>query len=126
MGIRVDIRDELKKEMVTKIHGQPMSHDLTILKKKLIAILAGIPMAISGGNFGHVGVIMVATAYSTMTTSTALIDPANPRVYPAGLATNAAATIHARAEAEHKELINQFETFKGVCQGVKDLIPHQN
>jgi hypothetical protein len=28
----------------------------------------------------------------------------------------------ARAEAEHKELINQFETFKGVCQVTKDII----
>ena len=43
-------------------------------------------------------------------------------MYPAGLAANAAATVRAREEAEHKELINQFETFKGVRQGVKDLI----
>jgi len=36
MGIRADIREELKKESVTKIHGQPTSHDLTILEKELI------------------------------------------------------------------------------------------
>ena len=30
--------------------------------------------------------------------------------------------LRARAEAEHKELINQFETFEGLRQGVKDLI----
>ena len=122
MGIQADIRDELKKETVTKIHGQPTSHVLTILKKELIAILAGIPMALGGGNFGHVGVIMDVTAYSTMTNGIAFKNPANPGVYPAGLAANAAATICARAEAEHKELINQFETFEGVRQGVKDLI----
>ena len=122
MGIQADIRDELKKETVTKIHGQPTSHDLTILEKELIAILASIPTALGGGNFGHVGVIMEATAYSTMTTGIAFTNPINPGVYPAGLAANAAATIRARAEAEHKELINQFETFEGVRQGVKDLI----
>ena len=122
MGIRADIRDELKKESVTKIHGQPTSHDLTILEKELIAILAGIPTALGGGNFGHVGVIMEAAAYLTMTAGTAFVDPANPGVYPAGLAANAAATIRARAEAEHKELINQFKTFEGVHQGMKDLI----
>ena len=122
MGIRADIRDELKKESVTKIHGQPKSHDLTILEKELIAILAGIPTALGGGNFGHVGVIMEAAAYSTMTGGIAFADPANPGVYPAGLAANAAATVRARAEAEHKELITQFETFEGVRQGVKDLI----
>ena len=122
MGIRADIRDELKKETVTKIYGQPTSHDLTILEKELIAILASIPTALGGGNFGHVGVIMESTAYSTMTTGIAFANPTNPGVYPAGLAANAAATIRARAEAEHKELINQFETFEGVRQGVKDLI----
>lgn len=122
MGIRAEIRDELKKESVTKIHGQPTSHDLTILEKELIAILAGIPTALGGGNFGHVGVIMEAEAYSTMTGGIAFVDPVNPGVYPAGLAANAAATVRARAEAEHKELINQFETFEGVRQGVKDLI----
>ena len=122
MGIRADIRDELKKESVTKIHGQPTSHDLTILEKELIAILAGIPTALGGGNFGHVGVIMEAASYSTMTGGIAFVDPANPGVYPAGLAANAAATIRARAEAEHKEFINQFKTFEGVRQGVKDLI----
>ena len=52
MGIRADIRDELKKESVTKIHGQPKSHDLTILEKELITILAGIPTALGGGNYG--------------------------------------------------------------------------
>ena len=57
-----------------------------------------------------------------MTTGIAFVNPANPGVYSAGLAANAAATIRARAEAEHKELINQFKTFKGVHQGVKDLI----
>jgi hypothetical protein len=122
MGIRADIRDELKKETVTKIHGQPMSHDLTILEKELIAILAGVPTALGGGNFGHVGVITEATAYSTMTAGIAFENPANPGVYPAGLAANAAAAVRARAKAEHKELINQFETSEGVCQGVKDLI----
>jgi len=86
MGIRADIRDELKKEMVTTIRGQPTSHDLTILEKELIAILTGIPTALGGGNFGHVGVIMEATAYSTMTAGIAFADPANPGVYPAGLA----------------------------------------
>jgi hypothetical protein len=122
MGIRADIRDELKKESVTKIHGQPKSHDLTILEKELIAILASIPTALGGGNFGHVGVIMETIAYSTMNGGIAFADPANPGVYPAGLAANAAATVRARAEAEHKELITQFETIEGVRQGVKDLI----
>jgi hypothetical protein len=39
-----------------------------------------------------------------------------------GLVVNATAGTKARAEAEHKELINQYKTFKGVCLGAKDLI----
>jgi hypothetical protein len=35
---------------------------------------------------------------------------------------NAAARTRAKAEAEHKDLINQYEIFKGVHLGTKDLI----
>ena len=122
MGIRTDIRDEIRKETVTKIHGQPTSHDLTNLEKEIISILANIPTMLGGGNYGHVGVIMDPTDYTTMTGGTAFVNPVNPGIYPAGLAVNAAAGTRARAEAEHKELINQFETFEGVRLGTKDLI----
>jgi hypothetical protein len=49
-------------------------------------------------------------------------DPINPGFYPAELAATAAAGTRAKAEAEHKELINQYETFEGVCLGTTDLI----
>ena len=42
MGVRTDIQEEVRKEMVTKIHGQLTNQDLTTLKKELIAILANI------------------------------------------------------------------------------------
>ena len=123
MGIRTDIRDEICKETVTKIHGQPTSHDLTNLEKEIIAILANTPTTLGGGNHGQIGVIMSATDYNTMTAGTNFINPVNTGTYPAGLAVNAAAGTRARAEAEHKEeLINQFETFNGVRLGTKELI----
>jgi len=122
MGIRTDIRDEIRKEMVTKIHGQPTSHDLTNLEREIISILANIPTTLGGGNHGHVGVIMNPTEYNTMTEGTDFVNPVNPGIYPANLALNAAAGARARAEAEHRELINQFETFEGVRLGTKDLI----
>ena len=122
MGIRTDIRDEIRKETVTKIHGQPTSHDLTNLKKEIISILANIPTTLGGGNHGHVGVIMDQVDYNTMTTGIDFVNPVNPGIYPAGLALNAAAGTRAREEAIHKELIAQFETFEGVKLGTKDLI----
>jgi hypothetical protein len=64
--------------MVTKIHGQPTNHDLMILEKELIAILAGLPMALGGGNHGHAGIIMDPAMYTTMTRGTDFNNPANP------------------------------------------------
>jgi hypothetical protein len=122
MGIRAEIRDELKKETVTKIHEQPTSHDLTILEKKIIAILANIPTALGGGNHRHAGIIMEPAMYSLMTGGTAFVIPVNPGIYPTGLAANAVPETRARAEAEHKELINQFEVYEGIKQGTKDII----
>jgi hypothetical protein len=88
----------------------------------IIAILANIPTTLGGGNHGHVGVIMDPVEYNTMTAGIDFVNPVNPRFYPADLALNAVTGTRARAEAEHKELINQFETFEGVRLGTKDLI----
>jgi hypothetical protein len=119
MGIQTEIRDEIRKETVTKIHGQPTSHDITILEKEIIAILANIPTSLGGGNHGHVGVIMNPMEYNTMTGGINFVNLVNPGIYPMGLAVNATAGTRARAEAEHKELINQYKTFKGVRLGEK-------
>jgi hypothetical protein len=107
---------------VTTIHNQLASNDLTNLEKELIAILAALPTVLGGGNHGHARMIMEAAAYTTMTGKTAFINSANPGIYPVGLAINALAGTRTRAEAEHKELINQYKMYEGVCQGTKDLI----
>ncbi len=49
-------------------------------------------------------------------------NPIHPRIYPAGLAANATAGTQAREEAEHKEILAQYEIFKGVEQALKDII----
>jgi hypothetical protein len=121
MGKQAETRDELRKESVTKIHGQPKDQDITTLEKELIAIAASIPTTLGGGNHGHAGLIVDATKYLTMT-GVAFAIPPNPGIYPAGLAANAAAGIRARAEAEHKEEVAQYEILKGVEQALKDII----
>ena len=70
MGVRTEIRDEIRKETVTKIHGQLTSRDLVNLEKEIIAILANILTTLGGGNHGHVGIIMNPTEYITMTGGT--------------------------------------------------------
>jgi hypothetical protein len=108
MGIQADTRDELKKERVTKIHGQPASNDLTNLEKELIAILAALPTALGGGNHGHARMIMEAVAYTTMTGRTAFTNPTNPGIYPTTLAANAVAG--REQEPEQKQSIKSSST----------------
>jgi hypothetical protein len=121
MGKRAETRDELRKESATKIHGQPTDQDITMLEKELIAIAASIPTGLGGGNHGHAGLIVDAAKYLAMA-GQAFITPPNPGIYPAGLAAGAAAGTRARAEAEHKEELAQYEIFKGVEQALKDII----
>ncbi len=122
MGLQSNTRKELKKETVNKNFAQPKDGDLTTLEKKLIAITASIPTMLGGGNHGHAGIIVEPAKYLTMTSGTQINPPANPGVYPAGLAINAAAGTRAREEAIHKELVAQYKIFKGVEQGLKDII----
>jgi hypothetical protein len=121
MGVRADIHEEVRKETVTKIHGQPTNQDLTILEKELIEILVNIPTALGGGNHGHAGIIMDPARY-LLIAGVPFNNPANPRNYPANVPGNAAAGVRARFEAEHKEQVKEYETFQGVAQATKDII----
>jgi hypothetical protein len=121
MGLHAETGDELRKELITKIHGQPTDQDITTLKKNLVAIAASIPSGLGGGNHGHAGIIVKATKYLAIA-GVAFTDPIHPGIYPTGLPTTAAAGTRARAEAEHKESIAKYEIFKGVEQALKDII----
>jgi hypothetical protein len=67
-----------------------MDQDITTLVKELVLIAASIPSGLGGGNHGHVGILDEATKYLTMA-GVAFNNPIHPGIYPAGLATNAAA-----------------------------------
>lgn len=116
------MREELRKESVTKIHEQPKENYLTNLEKELIAITASIPSTLGGGSHGHAGVIAEAAKSLIMTGGTAFMNPVNPSNYPAGQLANAIQGTQAREEATHKELIAEYEIFKRVKQCLKDTI----
>jgi hypothetical protein len=103
MGLRAETRDELRKESVTKIHGQPTDHDITTLEKNLVAITASIPSGLRGGNHGHAGIIVKAAKYLAIA-GVAFTDLIHPGIYPTGLSTTAAARTRARAEANTKKV----------------------
>jgi hypothetical protein len=111
MGLRAETHDEIRKKSVTKIHGQPMDHDITTLVKELVVIAASIPSRLAGENHGHAGIIIETTKYLAMA-GVALTDPIHPGIHPTGLATTAAARTRAKAEAEHKESLAEYEIFK--------------
>ncbi len=125
MGLRVETQEETRKELDTKIHGQPTDQDLTLLEKELISIAANVPTALGGGNHGHAGIIVEPTKYLVMMGGTIFVNPVHPGIYPAGLAANTAAGTCAMAEAVHKEQIAQFKIFAGVEQALKDIIQKQ-
>ncbi len=58
MGIRADTREEIKKETITKIFGQPTKHDITKMEKELTAIAVATPSTQGSGNHGHAGIIV--------------------------------------------------------------------
>jgi hypothetical protein len=120
MGLWSDTCEELRKETVTKIFGQPKDADLTIIEKKLIPIPANILTTLRGGGHGHVGIIVEPSKYLIMTGNTPFDPPENPGIYPARLTLNAVARTQAQEEAIHKELVAQYEIFKGVEQGLKE------
>jgi hypothetical protein len=122
MGLCADTRDEVQKELVTKIHGQPANQEITLLKRELIAITTMIPTTLGGGGHEHTGLIVENEKYLIMTHRAALVAPANPGIYPAGLAHNTAKGIQAREEALHKESVAQFKILARVKQALKDII----
>jgi hypothetical protein len=40
MGLRAETCKETRKELATKVHGQPTNQDLTLFEKELISIAA--------------------------------------------------------------------------------------
>jgi hypothetical protein len=122
MGIQAETREEVHKEMATKIFGQPTANNLTQLEKELIAIAAAIPTSLGGGNHGHAGIIVNDAKYLTMTGGIQFITPTNPGAYPTNIAGNTTNAVRSRKEAMHKTFVREYEIYCGVKQALKDII----
>eukprot|EP00957_Ditylum_brightwellii_P056586 4289542-Ditylum_brightwellii.AAC.1 len=66
--------------MLPIIDGQPTYADINKMSKMLYANAAKVPTTLGGGNKGHIGHIMKASLYATITTTAyiALTDPTMP------------------------------------------------
>jgi hypothetical protein len=114
-----ETRKAVAKFTVTKVLGQPTNQDIDLLDDELTAIASSFPTSLGGGLHGHAGLVKSVADYKLMAPGTPFIVPANPGVYPAG---NIPAAQCGQQEAEHKELIQQFQMCVGVSKGLKDLI----
>ncbi len=121
MGIRAETQEEIQKEKITKIFGQPTKHDITKMEKELTAIVASILSNLGSGNHGHAGIIVENTKFTTMMGGTAFVTPANPGLYLAIAATVTAGT-RTRDKALHKGLVKEYKIFCRVEAGLKDII----
>ena len=114
-----ETRAAIAEFTVTKVLGQPTTQDIDLLEDKLTAIAASFPTSLGGGMHGHAGLLKTAPEYDQLAPGTPFIAPVNPGIYPAG---NIPATQRGQCEAEHKELIKEFEKCMGASKGLKDLI----
>ena len=121
MGVRSDTQEEIGKESISKIFGQPTENDISKMEKELMAIAATTPTSLGGGNHGHAGIIVEDAKYTEITGGNAFVNPPNPGLYPI-IAANEAAGNRAREEAIHKGLVREYEIFCGVKAGLKDII----
>jgi hypothetical protein len=117
--LQAEIQKAVSERTVTPISSQPLTQDISKLKEEIIGIAATIPTALGGGNNGHAGIIMDPAAYALLSGGINFVEPGNPGAYPVGAMT---AAQRPQREAEHKELMKQFETWAGVQDGLKDLI----
>jgi hypothetical protein len=61
--LQVETREKVKKEAVTKIHGQPLHTAIMKLKEELMQIVVVIPTSLRGGELGHAGLIFKPSEY---------------------------------------------------------------
>ncbi len=119
--VRTEIQKKVAEQTVTKIGGQPTIQSIDLLEEELIAIAASIATPLGGGNSGHAGIMMENAEYMAefAVPAPGFVPPVNPGVYPAGPFP---AGTRAEREAEHDNLVEVYQTFLGVGEGLKDLI----
>lgn len=81
-----DIIDKLIHPELTRSNNEPDYISLSKVFSKIYANAAEVPSTLGGGNHGHLGAVMTATLYATLS-PTPWADPADPGpnpTYPAG------------------------------------------
>jgi hypothetical protein len=80
--LRAETREKVKKESVTKIHGQPSHTAITKLEEELVQIAIAIPTSLGGGELGHAGLIVESIEYEKHSNGIPFNRPTQPPVNP--------------------------------------------
>jgi hypothetical protein len=116
--LRAETREKVKKETVTKIHGQPSHTDITKLEEELVQIAIVIPTSLGGGELGHAGLIIKPTKYEKHSNRVPFTRPSQPPTLP----PTAQADDKRNVERIHNEKNRIFNLYLGMEQGLKDKI----
>ena len=82
MDIKQDIEEIPDKFDIIKINSQLTNKDMNELTHELGAMLATIPTSNSGGDHGHIGMLLAETEYTTFMTGTnPLLSPRTPAYF---------------------------------------------
>ena len=113
--IQTEIVKKVASHKVTKLIGQPTNLGIDTLEQELTVIAAGIRSP--QGNSGHAGMLMDDDDYmATFAVAVPFAAPVNPGVYPIGPFPNG---MRKEREAEHDKLVEVYETYLGVADGLK-------
>jgi hypothetical protein len=80
--LRAETREKVRKETVTKIHGQPSHTAITKLKEELVQIAVVIPTLLGGGELGHARLIFDTIKYEKHSNGIPFTRPTQPPVNP--------------------------------------------
>jgi ribosomal protein L32 len=116
--IQNEIARKVAEKEVTKIIGQPANQSIDLLEQELTVIAASIRSP--QGDSGHAGMLMEEADYmAAFGVAVPFVAPNNPGTYPVGPFPNGT---RKEREAEHEKLIEVYETYLGVGDGLKTLI----
>ncbi len=80
--LRAETRQKVRKEIVTKIHGQPSHTAITKLEEELVQIAVVIPTLLGGGELGHAGLIIDTIEYEKHSNGIPFNRPTQPPFNP--------------------------------------------
>ena len=117
-----DILAKFPTQKVQVIHGEPSYDSITSIKNELYANAAVIPTTLGGGQHGHIGLIMPAPLYATLS-NTPFIFPADPGPLPQFSPNIQYTAVHRDTIIqEHKEQRHLYDTITNVDLALKKLV----